>query len=112
MTASQPTPETGESISDEQSQTDSERGVLHMGALTACGHDLFGRGPAGHFSTIHAGNVDAEVFVDGGVWVAAESEEVARASTGIKLTAEGARRLAGLLEDAADELDDTEGCEK
>jgi hypothetical protein len=105
MTASQPTPETGESVSHEQSQADSERGVLHMGALAACEHDLFGRGPAGHFSTIHAGDIDAEVFVDGGVWVGAESEEDALASTGIRFTPEGARRLAGLLEDAADELD-------
>jgi hypothetical protein len=76
-----------------------------MGALSACEHDLFGRGPAGHFSTIHAGDIDAEVFVDGGVWVGAESEEDALASTGIRFTPEGARRLAGLLEDAADELD-------
>jgi hypothetical protein len=104
MTASQPTPETGESVSGEQL----DRGIRHMGMLAACEHDIAGCGPASHFSTTHAGNVDAEVFVDGGVWVAAESEDVARASTGIKLTAEGARRLAGLLEDAADELDGTE----
>jgi hypothetical protein len=104
MTASQPTPETGESISDEQLDT----GILHMGMLTACEHDLHGRAPAGHFSTHHSGNVDAEVFVDGGVWLGAESEEDALASTGIRFTPEGARRLAGLLEDAADELDGTE----
>jgi hypothetical protein len=104
MTASQPTPETGESISDEQLDT----GIRHMGMLAACEHDINGCGPAGHFSTIHAGNVDAEVFVDGGVWLGAESEEDALASTGIRFTPEGARRLASLLEDAADELDDTE----
>jgi hypothetical protein len=87
-------------------------GITTIGALAACEHDLHGCGPAGHFSTTHAGNVGAEVFVDRGVWLGVDSEEVARASTGVKLTAEGARQLAGLLEDAADELDDTEGCEK
>jgi hypothetical protein len=80
--------------------------------LAACEHDITGSGPVTHYSTHHAGDVDIEVFTDAGVWLAADSEDVAQASTGIKLTAEGARQLAGLLEDAADELDDSEGCEK
>jgi hypothetical protein len=39
MTASQPTPETGESISDEQNETDSDRGIQHgpNSAMADCG---------------------------------------------------------------------------
>lgn len=103
MTAKHDTPETGESISDEQLNT----GIQHVGALAAREHDLYAQGPTGHFTISHAGDVEMEVFTDRGVTIAADSEETARASTGIKLTAQGARQLAGLLEDAADELDTT-----
>jgi len=106
MTAKHSTPE------GEKDAAEPFDGITTIGALAACEHDLNGQGPAGHFSITHGGNVDMEIFTDRGVWLAADSQETARASTGIKLTPEGARRLAGLLEDAADELDDTEGCEK
>jgi len=102
MTAKHDTPE------GEKDAAETFDGIRIIGALAASEHDLHAQGPEALFSTTHAGNVDAEVYVDGGVWIAGESEENALASTGIKFTTEGARQLAGLLEDAADELDGTE----
>jgi len=99
MTAKHDTP------SREKDAAEPFDGITTIGALAACEHDLYAHGPAGHFSTTHAGNVDAEVFTDRGVWIAAESEETAKASTGIKFTPEAARQLAQLLLTAADELD-------
>lgn len=108
MTASQPTPRPGESISDEQGETDSDHGIRHMGRLDACEHDLYAEGPASLLSTNHTGDVDVEVFTGARVRLGVESEETALASTGIGFTPEQARRLAALLHEAADELDGAE----
>jgi hypothetical protein len=99
--------ETAEAFDEEYSPAE----VRHIGMLAACEHDLHGCGPAGHLSTHHSGNVDAEVFTDRGVWIGAESEETALASSGVRFTPEGARQLAALLHEAADTVEQRRGDE-
>jgi hypothetical protein len=96
MTATEPTPETGESITDES----------RAGADETT-HDFTGGGPAGRFSVHHTGDVDIEVFATGKVWLSVESQETASASSGLGVKPEEARRLAKLLSEAADDLDET-----
>lgn len=89
----------------------SSAGVRHIGVLTASEHDLYAQGSDALFSTTHAENVDVEVFVDGGVWLGAESEQSALASSGVRFTSEGARQLAALLHEAADTAEQRRGDE-
>jgi hypothetical protein len=96
MTASKPTPETGEKITDES-----------CAGADETTHDITGGGPAGRFSIEHTGDVDIEVFTTGKVWLAVESQETASASSGVGVKPEQARQLAEQLRQAADEIDET-----
>jgi len=99
--------DTTEALDDENSPAE----VRHMGEVAACEHDLYAQGPDAVFSTTHTGNVDTEVFVDGGVWLGAESEQSSLASSGVRFTSEGARQLADLLLEAADTVEQRRGDE-
>jgi len=96
MTASEPTPETSEKITNE-SRTGADETT----------HDITGGGPAGRFSIEHTGDVDIEVFTTGKVWLAVESQETASASSGVGVSGDQARQLAEQLRQAADEIDET-----
>jgi hypothetical protein len=96
MTASKPTPETGESVTHES-----------CAGADETTHDFTGGGPAGRFSVHHTGDVDITVFTAGKVWLSVESQETASASSGVGVKPEEARQLAELLSEAADEIDET-----
>ena len=84
---------------DREKEPAEQDGIKHVDTFEAGAHCLYGEGPSAMFRVEHVDGVDGEVFVEDseGVIFAVESEDAARASTGIHLSPEQARSLADLL---------------